>query len=657
MTSLKKLSFAICAFLVIFLPIKVFAAEPTIIDVESDFAVRGREYKIGEEFTLGLRPDLFSSPARITITPEATLPLALPPRYEEAGKRYELVIDAADEGVMAADAMWLKVLSAPKAGTETVLLGFNFSKQIWEFLGRGADAQNFIKGSTKQLHTVIVAAADLFTVPGNFGSDLIVNSKTQVIDLSSQSVLNFKFENLQFTLPSSTISQNASLIVIPNVVSPLILPSRFKARTSYYQIALRQPGGIKIRPTAPITISPTLAKNGFFEQKVLIYNATHKTWETAIKNRVPNPESIFLIVDDLGEEQGIASWYSSKKYPDGVAHNRYPMGTKLKVTNIENNKSTIVKVVSRGPYIRGRVIDMVYTAFKKIKGKNGGVATVKVAVVDLKVLGETIAKTETQLNPVPTDVNSKEPIKLPISSTAGAVYDVDNKVFVAIKNSDEAHPIASLSKLMTALVYLDRKPTFRNKVTYQKSDSAICACLYVSPGETLTTKDLWNAMLIGSANNAVKALVRSTKLSEAEFVKLMNEKAKALGLNTLTFADPTGLDPANQGSAADMAKLAAIAFSRPEIANTTIKKSYTFSTLNTKRSHTITNRNQILTSGWQVTGTKTGYIEESGFCLIGQVKGKTTNRNLVVVTLGAQSKALHYTEMENSFSIGFANIQ
>ena len=137
----------------------------------------------------------------------------------------------------------------------------------------------------------------------------------------------------------------------------------------------------------------------------------------------------------------------------------------------------------------------------------------------------------------------------------------------------------------------------------------------------------------------------------------MNEKAKTLGLATLTFADPTGLDPANQGSARDMAKLAAIAFKNPEISRATVKESYTFSTRNTKKVHTVKNRNKMLDTGWQVTGIKTGYIEESGNCLITQVKGKTTGRTIVSVILGAASAVKQYADTESTLSIGFANLQ
>ncbi|RJO59493.1 hypothetical protein C4546_01950 [Candidatus Parcubacteria bacterium] len=655
LTSFKKILILLIFGFGLSLPVKVFAADPLIAEITTDYATKGSEYRIGEEFTLGLRPNLFSAPARLTITVGSALPLALPTRYAQAGSAYAFTINSAQAEVLAKSYLWLRVLSVPQPGTATILLGFNFEKNYWEIVGRTIDAQNFIKGATKRLNTVIVPVTDLYTQPGYFGPDVQagMNAFVQTLNADFQGVL--KYENLNILIAKNSIVNEANLVIIPGVQPPAPIPSRYNTRTSFYQIALRQADGQKIRPAKPIVVSPVLAPNGFFAQKVLIYNATHKIWEESIKNRVPNPESYFIIVEDIGEEQGVASWYRSKKYPDGAAHNRYPMGTKLKVTNLENGKTTTVKVVSRGPYVRGRVIDMVYTAFSKIRGKNGGVAKVKVAVVNPKVLGDMIAKPIVNA-PSAILADSKAPVVLPISSTAAAVFDIDKQTLVATKNSDERHPIASLSKLMTALVYLDRKPTFRNTVKYEKADGAICSCLYVSPGETLTTNDLWHAMLIGSANNATRALVRSTKLSEADFVKLMNEKAKTLGLNSLTFADPTGLDPANQGSAADTAKLAAIAFARPEISNVTVKKSYTFSTLNTKRSHTITNRNEILKSGWQITGTKTGYIEESGFCLIAQVKGKTTGRNLVVVTLGSSSKPQHYKDMEKAFEIGFANL-
>jgi D-alanyl-D-alanine carboxypeptidase len=529
----------------------------------------------------------------------------------------------------------------------------------WSIIGGKIDAANILTGSTFRLHTVIVPAADLATKPGTFSDGLTVTTTSTVVDVAAGSASQiFSLPNYSITLRAQALPQAATFVLTSNIELPAPLPERYKVRAAVLQVGLRGADGSLLRMSNGLVITPKVSGTGYYPQRILFYNPNVKVWEVA-KGNTAYVMGYVVVVDDYGEEVGIASWYKSKKNPDGVAHNRYPMGTKLKVTNVENGKSTIVKVVSRGPYVRGRVVDLVYTAFKKIKGSNGGLARVRVAALDPKVLGDTTA-TSPESSAAPTNPNSNTLVDLSsvVSSTAGIAYDVDKSVVIAGKNIDERHPIASLSKLMTALVYLDRKPTFKNIVKYQKEDKALfCSCLYVSAGETMTTNDLWHAMLIGSANNATRALVRSTKLTEAQFVNLMNEKAKALGLLSLTFSDPTGLDPANQGSAADMAKLAAIAFSKPQIAKVAVKEKYTFSTINTKKAHTIKNANKMLKTGWQVTGIKTGYIEESGNCLITQVKGKTTGRTIVTVILGTASAAKQYADTESVLSIGFANLQ
>lgn len=628
-----------------------WAVEPIIADLSASHT--GGEMRTGDGFIVNIRSGAVALPARATVTPGAALPIPLPSRYSQAGTSYGLDIDTVTDAPAALKSLWLKVPAAPVPDTATVLLGYDDSSASWTIVGGKIDPMNILTGSTFRLHTVLVAAADLATKPGTSSDGLSVTTTSTVLDVpvgsGSRTVASSPYT---IVFRAQDFVQNATFIVSPGVSLPAPLPTRYTQRASVLQIGVRGADGTLLRANNGITVTPKIAVNGFYPQRVLFYNPNVKVWEV-VKGNTAYAMGYVLVVDDLGEELGIASWYKSKKNPDGVAHNRYPMGTKLKVTNVENGKSTVVKVVSRGPYVRGRVVDLVYTAFVKIKGKNGGLARVRVAAVDPKVLGDTVSVPTTSITPV-----ASAPVVLPVSSTAGIAYDVEKGVVVAGKNIDERHPIASLSKLMTALVYLDRKPTFKNIVTYQKEDKALfCSCLYVSPGETMTANDLWHAMLIGSANNATRALVRSTKLSETEFVKLMNAKAQELGLTTLTFADPTGLDPANQGSASDMAKLAAIAFKRSEISKVAVKESYTFSTRNTRKVHTLKNRNKMLETGWQVTGIKTGYIEESGNCLITQVKGKTTGRTIVTVILGAATAAKQYADTEKALDIGFANLQ
>ena len=628
---------------------EVRAVEPTIVDLTSEYATKGRSIAIGDHFILGLRENLFTAPARITLTPGVALPVALPSRYSQAGTAYGVDIAAAQGEARAKKTLWLKVAATPQTDAATVLLGYNPVTGSWDVIGRGVGTQALLTGSTWFLRTTVVAAADLATKPGAYGAELTVNAQSTVRTLAARAgAITVNVSPYSISVRAQKFSQGATLVVTPGLALPAPLPTRYKQRADVVQIGLRGDDNALLRAGAGIVITPKVTGNGFYPQRVLFYNPSNKYWEVT-RGNVAYVMGYAVVVDDLGEEVGIASWFPDKR--DYVAaHNRYPMGTKLKVTNLENGKSTTVKVVSRGPYVRGRVIDLDYTPFAKIRGKNGGLAKVRVTPVDPKVLGESTS-------PVPASASSDAAVTLPVSATAAIAYDVDTGTVVAGKNVNERHPIASLTKLMTALVYLDRKPTFRNTVTYQKGDSAVCSCLRVSPGETMTTNDLWHAMLIGSANNATRALVRSTKLSEAEFVRLMNAKAKDLGLTSLTFSDPTGLEPANQGSAVDMAKLAAIAFGRPEIAKVAVKASYSFSTINTKKAHTITNQNKMLKTPWQVTGIKTGYIEESGNCLITQVKGKTTGRTVVTVVLGTASQAKQYEDTEKALDIGFANLK
>ena len=632
------------------------AVEPVTRELTADYATKGVEIRVADQFILGIRPNLFTAPAQVSVTPEASLPAPLPTRYVPAGTAFGISIDTVAAEVQAAQSLWLKVHAIPVPSTATLLLAYDPQVQAWVTVGSKLEATtSMLSGSTRWLHTTVIPVTDSATAPGVFGPEVVVTPHTVIspVPAGAPAIL-VATPGVTFALRGQGLAEAASLIVTPDALLPAPLPVRYTQRTPSAYVAFRTDAGVITRMTKGMEVQPKIAPKGFLRQRVLYYNPAKKVWELTQGNTI-YVAGYVVVVDDLGEEIGIASWYASRKHPDGVAHNRYPMGTKLRVTNLENNKSTVVKVVSRGPYVRGRVIDLVSTAFKKIKGKNGGLAKVKVAVVDPKVLGETIDTSQPTLPP--TDAGSNAPVALPVSSTAGIAYDVDKGAVLAGKNIDERHPIASLTKLMTALVYLDRNPSFKNVVTYQKSDGAICSCLYVSAGETMTTNDLWHAMLIGSANNATRALARSTKLTETQFVKLMNDKAKALGLNSLTFADPTGLDPANQGSAVDMAKLAAIAFSKPQIANVAVKASYSFSTINTKHAHTITNRNKMLKTPWQVTGIKTGYIEESGNCLITQVKGKTTGRTVVTVVLGAASAAKQYEDTEKALDIGFANLK
>ncbi|MBU0706797.1 serine hydrolase, partial [Patescibacteria group bacterium] len=202
-----------------------------------------------------------------------------------------------------------------------------------------------------------------------------------------------------------------------------------------------------------------------------------------------------------------------------------------------------------------------------------------------------------------------------ITSEAAIVVDKETGEVLYEKNSDTVRSIASLTKLMTALVFLDNNPGWETVVELQSDDMTYGAKLYASVGETLTTQDLFNTMMIGSANNAARALARSTGLSEEEFVAQMNQKAISLGMADTTFTDPTGLDVTNQSTAQDLIKLTNKALSNFLISQTSTSVAYNFSMINTGRYHHIKNTNLLVQeSDLYLLGGKTGYLDEAGYC-------------------------------------------
>jgi D-alanyl-D-alanine carboxypeptidase len=158
-------------------------------------------------------------------------------------------------------------------------------------------------------------------------------------------------------------------------------------------------------------------------------------------------------------------------------------------------------------------------------------------------------------------------------------------------------------------------------------------------------KDLFNAMLVASSNNSAVALARSTGFSQEEFASLMNNKALELGMNDSSFVEPTGLDPQNVSTAADIIKLAEAALDRPEITDATSQSEYTFSVLNTDRTYTLENTDRLLNSYLDIKSGKTGYLDEAGYCLVSNVRG-SGGQEVLVAVLGSESEESRFQEVK-----------
>jgi D-alanyl-D-alanine endopeptidase (penicillin-binding protein 7) len=231
-----------------------------------------------------------------------------------------------------------------------------------------------------------------------------------------------------------------------------------------------------------------------------------------------------------------------------------------------------------------------------------------------------------------------------VDAVSFMVVDRSSGQVLSVKNPQAQHPIASLTKLVTAMVVLDRGVTPEMRGAILSQDDAEGAKLYVNPGEQFTADDLFFATLTASANNAANALSRLTALDRAAFVAEMNRKASSLGLSRTYLVDPTGLDPLNGSTAAEVVKIAQAAFARPEIRRYTTTAKVTIAMLTSGGTKLLTNTNRMLyESAYDdvyVTGGKTGYLEESAWNLAVTLRpsAKDVDRELLIVVFGAASR-------------------
>lgn len=240
------------------------------------------------------------------------------------------------------------------------------------------------------------------------------------------------------------------------------------------------------------------------------------------------------------------------------------------------------------------------------------------------------------------------PENKPQHFTAGSalLYDTNSGSILFEQNAFQRKPIASITKLMTAMVALDYGVDWEKEVTIQPEEYVVGGRLLLHAGETVTMRDLFAASLIGSANNATLAYVRELGIPKDEFIREMNRKAVELGLEQTTFTDVTGLDTENISTAYEVARLAHTAFSQyPEIAEMTSRSDYPMVARGSGREHSIKNTNKLVSEwGETVSGSKTGYLYEARYCLVTQGSGEQGSR--IAVILDSPSDIEHFADVK-----------
>jgi D-alanyl-D-alanine endopeptidase (penicillin-binding protein 7) len=236
-----------------------------------------------------------------------------------------------------------------------------------------------------------------------------------------------------------------------------------------------------------------------------------------------------------------------------------------------------------------------------------------------------------------------------VRAEAAVIYDPESGEVLWESHAKEERSIASITKVMTALVFLESGAPLNQVVTIQRSDVARASTTYLRNGFKLTAEDLLNLLLVGSDNAAARALARVSPMGYEGFIESMNIRARSLGLESTTYADPSGLMAENVSSAYDQARLIAYAAADQRVGEIMRKTSYTTNV--GKRQITANSTNQIVRSGdIEVVAGKTGFISRSGYCLATLLRLPQSGKQVAFVVLGAKSNASRFWETRHLFN-------
>ena len=239
---------------------------------------------------------------------------------------------------------------------------------------------------------------------------------------------------------------------------------------------------------------------------------------------------------------------------------------------------------------------------------------------------------------------------------AAIVVDNESEQLLYSYNAGEVRSIASISKLLSAMVVLDNYMP-DSIITITKKDARRSARSIFRAGDKVKMRDLLHSALLQSDNRAARALARTVAGSIERFAEKMNEKAEKLDLDNTKMYEPSGLDKRNQSTAADCARLVYYAMQYPEIARITSLKKYEFKLVNRNgRKKRLINTNKMVFSKYRVLAGKTGYIIESDYCLATIIENGAGDR-ITLVVLGSPGPQTRFREARRLANYSFRKIQ
>lgn len=348
---------------------------------------------------------------------------------------------------------------------------------------------------------------------------------------------------------------------------------------------------------------------------------------------------------------GQASWYKHKG-GNFTASTDFPAGSTLRVHNLSNNKFVDVVVNDFGPdrnRFPDRVLDLDYEAFKKISVGSEGL--VEVLIEPLNILPDSSGR-KLGIDSLGTSIRPE------VRSISSILIRESDGTIILEKNADQVLPMASLTKIFSVHTFLNQQNNqvrLNEIVAYSDKDEEYnlkyfsawqIARINFKDGDLLSIKDLVYSALVRSANNVVETLVRISGLSRDNFIEKINSWAKENGAATIKILEPTGLDKNNVGSAKDIAFLAAKIFQNQTIADASVAKSYSFVTRNDNSLKLRYNSSDLVLNNnyknFKVTGSKTGYLDAAGYCLI--TRAEINGEFYLAVILNSPSRARSFSE-------------
>jgi len=277
------------------------------------------------------------------------------------------------------------------------------------------------------------------------------------------------------------------------------------------------------------------------------------------------------------------------------------------------------------------------TVNKKLKTKSVAVAKKKVRVYKAIPPRPSFGKL--------AGLHSVEDDQIALKSSVAYVIDQDTQEVLLSKNDQAILPIASITKLMTALVVQEANLDMDEPITIsvEDIDTEKGSGSRLRPGTTLTRSELLHLALMSSENRAAHALGRTYPAGIDAFIAQMNAKAAQLGMRDTRYAEPTGLSSRNQSSAKDLATLVAFAANDPTLRELSTSNVFQVEVGRKTLKYRSTNR-LVSNPNWDIDLQKTGYISEAGQCLV--MQAKVAGRKLIMIFLDSAGKFSRIADAE-----------